>query len=109
MCEYQRSKGAAQAYDLVMYMLAGLLVLGFICNIVVSPVDPKHHMTEEEQNAQKLKMHKSVGKHAHASGDPKSIGGASHPIKLFFAWLLVGIPIAFGFYFAINTAIKLFK
>jgi MFS family permease len=109
MCEYQRSKGAAHAYDLVMYILAGLLVLGFICNIVVRPVDPKHHMTEEEQNAHKLQMHKSAGKHAHASGDPASIGGASHPIKLFFAWTAVGIPIAFGFYFAINTAVKLFK
>jgi MFS family permease len=109
MCESQRSKGAAHAYDLAMYMLAGLLVLGLVCNLLVRPVHAKHHMTEEEHNKLKLQMHKSAGKHAHASGDPASIGGASHPIKLFFAWLAVGIPMAFGFYFAINTAIKLFK
>jgi hypothetical protein len=108
MCEAQRPKGAAHAYDLVMYMLAGLLVLGLICNLLVRPVHAKHHMTEEEHNKLKLQMHKSSGKHAHASGDPASIGGASHPIKLLFAWLAVGIPIAFGFYFAIDTARKLF-
>jgi MFS family permease len=111
MCEFQRAKGVptAHTYDLVMYILAGLLVLGFISNLLVRPVHAKHHMTEEEQNAVKLQMHKSAGKHAHASGAPDSIGGASHPIKLFLAWLAVCIPLAYGFYKTVQTAIGLFK
>ena len=70
--EFQLSKGVekAHAYDLTMYILAGLLVLGFICNLLVRPVHAKHHMTEEEHKQMQLQVHKSAGKHAHASGDP---------------------------------------
>jgi MFS family permease len=34
---------AAEAYDQTMYLMAGLLVVGFIANLLVRPVDPKHH------------------------------------------------------------------
>src|SRR6185369_11364007 len=41
--EYQLDRGvpAAQAYNVTMYVLAGLLVIGFFCNLAVTPVaDP---------------------------------------------------------------------
>ena len=38
----------AQAYSITMYILAALLAVGFICNWLVRPVDPKHHMKAEE-------------------------------------------------------------
>ena len=43
--EYQISNGVpkAQAYSTTMYILAGLLVIGLICNHLVKPVDAKHH------------------------------------------------------------------
>jgi hypothetical protein len=31
-----------------MYVLAGMLVIGLICNLMVKPVDPRYHMTAEE-------------------------------------------------------------
>ncbi len=34
----------AQAYSITMYIMAGLLVVGFICNVLIKPVDPKHFM-----------------------------------------------------------------
>ena len=37
----------ANAYNVTMFIMAGLLVVGFICNYFVKPVDPKHHMTSE--------------------------------------------------------------
>lgn len=37
---------AAEAYDQTMYLMAGLLVVGFIANLLVRPVDPKHHHPE---------------------------------------------------------------
>lgn len=111
ICEFQRAKGVptSHTYDLVMYILAGLLVLGFICNLLVRPVQAKHHMTEEEQNELKLQMHKSSGKHAHGFDGPESIGAASHPVKLILAWSAVCIPLAFGFYKTVQTAIGLFR
>ena len=48
--EYQLSHGVprAQVYSITMYILAGLLAVGFICNWLVRPVDQKHHMKAEE-------------------------------------------------------------
>jgi MFS family permease len=48
--EYQIDRGvpAAQAYNVTMYVLTGLLVLGFFCNLAVRPVDEQYYMTDEE-------------------------------------------------------------
>ncbi len=34
---------AAQAYSVTMYIMAGLLVVGFVCNMLIRPVDPKYY------------------------------------------------------------------
>jgi MFS family permease len=48
--EYQIAHGVpnAQAYNVTMYVLAGLLVIGLICNWAVRPVDPRYYMTQDE-------------------------------------------------------------
>ena len=48
--EYQIQRGvpAAQAYNVTMYLMAGLLVVGFLCNLAVRPVDERHYMSDEE-------------------------------------------------------------
>jgi MFS family permease len=48
--EYQIDRGVpnAQAYNVTMYVLAALLVIGLICNLMVKPVDPRYYMTAEE-------------------------------------------------------------
>ncbi|HNP95599.1 MAG TPA: OFA family MFS transporter [Cyclobacteriaceae bacterium] len=33
----------AQAYSFTMYIMAGLLIIGFVCNALIKPVDPKYH------------------------------------------------------------------
>lgn len=33
----------AEAYNFTMYLMAGLLVVGLVANLLVRPVDPKHH------------------------------------------------------------------
>jgi MFS family permease len=47
--EYRISHGVppAQAYNTVMYILAGLLVIGFFANLAVRPVAERHYMTDE--------------------------------------------------------------
>ncbi|NBC06644.1 MAG: MFS transporter [Bacteroidetes bacterium] len=40
---------AAQAYSITMYIMAGLLILGFVCNMMVKPVDDKHLMVLEDE------------------------------------------------------------
>ena len=48
--EYQIAHGVpnAQAYNVTMYVLAALLVIGFFCNLAVRPVDPRYYMTQDE-------------------------------------------------------------
>jgi MFS family permease len=43
--EYRIAQGVpkAEAYSVTMYVMAGLLVIGFIANLLVRPVDPKFH------------------------------------------------------------------
>jgi MFS family permease len=48
--EYQLGHGvpAAQAYNTTMYILAGLLVIGFIANFLVRPVAERYVMTDAQ-------------------------------------------------------------
>lgn len=51
--EYQINNGVpkADAYSVTMYIMAGLLLVGFLLNWLMHPVDKKHHMTEAELKA----------------------------------------------------------
>ncbi|MBV8888181.1 MAG: OFA family MFS transporter [Alphaproteobacteria bacterium] len=44
--EYNLSRGVApaQAYNITMYVMAGLLVIGFICNALIRPVRQRYYM-----------------------------------------------------------------
>jgi MFS family permease len=48
--EFQIERGvpAAQAYNVTMYLLAGLLVVGFFCNLAVRPVSDGWYMSEAD-------------------------------------------------------------
>ncbi len=57
--EYQIRHGvpAAQAYNVTMYLMAGLLVVGFLCNLAVGPVAQRHYMGEEELSRERAPAH----------------------------------------------------
>ena len=50
--EYNVTHGVpkAQAYNTTMYIMAGLLVIGFICNFLVKAVDARYHMRAEGED-----------------------------------------------------------
>ncbi|MCS6766484.1 MAG: OFA family MFS transporter [Candidatus Protistobacter heckmanni] len=111
--EYQIDHGVpkAQAYDITMYVLAGMLVLGFICNLLVRPVAAKNQMTDEELAKERALAHERTAS-ANGSGggaDVASIGSASHPVGILLAWLAVGIPLAWGVAITLEKAAALFK
>jgi MFS family permease len=41
----------AHAYNNTMYIMAGLLVIGFICNLLVKAVDSRYHMKDDDTRA----------------------------------------------------------
>lgn len=48
--QYQIDNGVAkaQAYNTTMYIMAGLLVIGFICNFMITAVHERYHMSDHE-------------------------------------------------------------
>lgn len=48
--QYQVDQGVppAQAYTVTMYLMAALLIVGFICNLFVRPVATHHHMSSDQ-------------------------------------------------------------
>jgi MFS family permease len=51
--EYQIGHGVpkAQAYNTTMYIMAGLLVIGFVCNLMIKAVHERYHMKENDPRA----------------------------------------------------------
>jgi MFS family permease len=107
--EYQISKGVptSQAYDTTMYILAALLVAGFICNLLVKPVAPKWFMTDEELAAERKLAHDAAVKTG--GGDAAAVKGYGQQrgLVLLF-WLFVGIPLSYGIWNTLAKAWVLF-
>jgi MFS family permease len=112
--EYQIANGVpkAQAYDFTMYVLAGLLLLGLVCNLLVRPVAAKHFMTDIELAAEKKLAHErdaAASTGAGAGAGAKVAGSATSPAAVTFGWLAVGIPMAIGISITVQKASVLFK
>ncbi|MGC3983703.1 MAG: OFA family MFS transporter [Pseudorhodoferax sp.] len=107
MREYQLGLGIprAQVYNQTMYILIGMLVVGLIANLLVRPVAARHFMTDAELAAEKKLAHERAAA-AEVSGS--GTDGQSSPALVVAAWLLVGIPLAWGIYRTLLSAAKFF-
>jgi MFS family permease len=106
--EYQLSIGVprAQVYDITMYILAGMLVLGFLCNLAIRPVNPKYFMNDEELAREKALAHeRAVATETHGVGTSAFRTPAALVV---FAWACVGIPLAWGIWITLQKAVVLF-
>jgi MFS family permease len=104
--EYELGQGLpkAQVYSTTMYVLAGLLVIGFICNLLVKPVAEKNFMTPAQ-----LAQLDAEQKAASARPAVAEQAGAPSPGWLVAAaWLAVGIPLAWGIWTTLQKAAVIF-
>ncbi|MBC8007858.1 MAG: OFA family MFS transporter [Prolixibacteraceae bacterium] len=109
--DYQIKQGVPKsaAYDTTMYILAALLVGGFICNLLVRPVNAKWFMTDAELEAERKLAHDAAAKAA-VGGNAAAISGAgSNQALVGLFWLFVGIPLAWGVWTTVTKALVLFK
>ncbi|MET0226736.1 MAG: OFA family MFS transporter [Dokdonella sp.] len=109
--EAQIAAGVARdhVYDEPMYIMAGLLVLGFICNLLIRPVAPKYFMSDAELEHERSLAHDKVIAADIGAAGTAGIANASNPALVAAAWLLVGIPLAWGVWNTVNRALVLFK
>lgn len=99
--DQQIASGVAktQVYDAVMYVMVGILALGFICNLLVRPVDKRWHMSRQDGDAQ------AANGSARTSAQGIGKGGLSG--AALFPWLIIAIPVAWGLYKALLSAAKI--
>jgi MFS family permease len=91
-----------QIYHPIFYVLAGLLVAGFIANLLIRPLHKKWFMSEEEVAALQAKL-KSRVEFAESTAVK-----AGFDIKALLAWAAVGIPLAWGIWITLEKALVLF-
>ena len=91
-------------YDNTLYILAGLLVAGFICNLMIKPVDKKHFMTPDELAEEQALTQKA----SYKASDAQTAARGSFGIVGVIAWLAVGIPFLIGVSIALGKASVLF-
>jgi len=104
--DYQKAHGVptAQNYSITMFILAGFLAVGFICNWLIRPVDPKTYMTAEQLEATAAKKPAET---ASGSSEAKDVPAPAALITA--AWLAVWIPLAWGIWVTLQKAVLLFK
>ena len=90
-------------YDLTMYILCGMLVIGLICNFLIKPVDPKWYMSPDE--VAKLQAASAAGG---ATSGSFGIGKGGLDWQAAVFWLFVGIPLAWGVWITLKSAATLF-
>jgi MFS family permease len=90
-------------YDVTLYVMAGLLFIGLICNFFIKPVDPKYNMTDEE-----LARERALQREDRISGNVDTAARGGFGAGAALAWLGVGIPFCIGLWIALEKAAALF-
>jgi MFS family permease len=105
--QYQIDHGVAKAaaYNITMYIMAGLLLVGLLCNLLVKPVDARYHM-QPDTDARGMPAQTRVQASATAAGSAPT---PTSSLSVFLAWALVGVPLLWGVYETLLNAMKLFK
>lgn len=99
----------SEAYDTTMYILAALLIGGFVCNLLVRPVASKWFMTDEELAAERKLAHdKAQADAVSAIGGVSGAGTGSNPVLVGAFWVLVAVPLAWGVWNTLQKAWVLF-
>ena len=103
--QWQLDHGVAHnlVYDRTLYIMAGVLLIGLVCNALIRPVNPKHFMSDAELERERALQHEGRTAAAAATAARGSFGAGG-----VLAWLAVGIPFLIGLYIALAKAAALF-
>jgi MFS family permease len=106
--EYQLEHGVprAEVYSVTMYVLAGLLAVGFVCNLMIQPVAKKHYMTRVQ--LAELDAGNSTPSATRADARAAAAAIATPTWLVVVAWAAVGIPIAWGVWVTVQKASAIF-
>jgi MFS family permease len=111
MREYQLGMGIPrnQVYNQTMYILVGFLVVGLICNLLVKPLNPKWFMSDAELEEEKRLAHEKALTAEAGMSSSRGTDEVTPAAKVWLAWAVVGIPLAWGVYRTLIAAAKFFQ
>ncbi|RXT47770.1 OFA family MFS transporter [Bradyrhizobium betae] len=103
--EFQLAAGVPrdQLYNTTMYILCSMLIAGLICNYLIKPVDPKWYMSEAEL----AKAQASTAGAAAGKSGSFGIGTGGLDGKAALFWAFVAIPLAWGVYKTLESAVRI--
>lgn len=103
--EFQLAAGVPrdQLYNTTMYILCAMLIAGIICNYLIKPVDSKWYMSEAEV----AKLQAAGAGASTVQAGSFGIGTGGLDIKAALFWLFVGVPLAWGVYKTLESAVKI--
>jgi MFS family permease len=93
-----------EVYNFILLVLAAMLAVGFVCNLLIKPMNPKWFMSDEKLAS--LQPAKAPGAPA---GNSHGIGTGHVDAFSIAAWLAVGIPILWGIWITLQSALVLFR
>ena len=98
----------AQVYSITMYIMATLLIIGFICNIMIKPVPDKYFINPYSSNLNS-KTTTTIPAQPGFATDKKITTGKKVDLRLPLAWLFVGIPLIWGISQTLIKSLSLFN
>jgi MFS family permease len=115
MRDYQLALGLPreQVYNQTMMILAGLLMLGLVCNVLIRPVADKWFMTAEELAEEYRHERETIAEDAEHL-DIKTAravvdNNVTHPALVWLAWSIVVLALGWGMYNTLINAAKFFN
>jgi MFS family permease len=93
-----------QIYAPIMLVLAGMMVIGFVANMLIKPIEDKDFMTDAELDAVRNAGHEKTVAKTTANATTEK-----HSFVMLLAWAAVLIPIAYGIWSTAQKAWSLFS
>ena len=106
MREYQLGLGLPreQVYNQTMLILAGLLMVGLLCNLLIRPVADRWFMSDADLAEEKRLAHEKTNQTT--VGSINKNNQATPVVIVTLAWIIVIVPLSWGIY---NTLINVSK
>ncbi len=101
----------SKAYSITMYIMAGLLILGYVCNSLVKPVSQKYFILSDVKSPEPSDSNSSFNEtnQSHMNRNISTDTNYSFYIKLLLAWLFVAVPMIWGITQTLIKSLALFN
>ncbi|GGF71150.1 MFS transporter [Azorhizobium oxalatiphilum] len=107
--EYQIASGIplSQAYNQTMYILAGLLALGVVCNLLVKPVAARHYMKHKPAPTPAAAPAPRAATLGDTPVSAPAVTADGFGLLALLAWAAVGLPLAWSMWITFQKALIL--